>query len=98
MSPDSLAATSTRTAVAKARKLEPFIGQLEAFLFVESPGGCTASSEDVKKVILIDTDIDEDTDTDTDEDTDNVEDTDTYTDIDEDTDHVRKVILIERGR
>ncbi len=88
MSPDSLAATSTRTAVAKARKLEPFIGQLEAFLFVESPGGCIASSEDVRKVILIDRDTDEDTDTDkyTDEDTDNVEDTDTDTDEDTDTD------------
>ena len=90
MSPDSLAATSTRTAVAKARKLEPFIGQLEAFLFVESPGGCIASFEDVRKVILIDTDTDTDTDEDTDkytdEDTDKVEDTDTDTDTDEDTD------------
>ena len=46
--PDSLAATSTRTAITRARSLEPFSVQLEKFLF-ESDKSCL-NIEAIKKV------------------------------------------------
>ena len=46
--PDSLAASCTRTAVSKARKLEPYISQLEGVLF-SSGSEHQMSCEDIRK-------------------------------------------------